>query len=299
MGANKKRREELARLNDAQANRDQAMANIMGQIRTAAKAAVIALVVIWLLGVSFWQGLDSVIPLYVAGALTLAIAIVALLVRRNIAKSRELGLMMGGDAPSEANRTKLEARVAKGDAAAVLAKAQLEVQEDPKKALETLEAANLEKAPKVMANQIRATRAMIHLNRGEVKAARELAEVIDLDKAPDPKTRANLAGVVAEAWARSGNPIEASQLLDKYDPTDEDLGDVKVQLLRARAFSEAHRRKVNVMKKALKDLEAVSPQLLTVFVSQKRVHPILMQEARRRLDKAGMVPRPKIQGARR
>lgn len=135
---------------------------------------------------------------------------------------------------------------------------------------------------------------MLHLNLGELKAARELSEDIDLDKTPDLATRANLAGIVAEAWARSGNPIEADELLGKYDPDAKGLQDVKVQIHRARAFVGAHRNDLNKMKRALKDLEDISVQLLAAFVGGKRIHPLLAKEARKRMERSGMVPRPKI-----
>jgi len=298
----KQAQEDIARLTDVSGARTDAMAQVTRQLRTAARVAAIAVVVVWLLAVSFWQGLESRVPLYIAAGLTVAGVVVALLVWRNLKKSQELGDLVGADLSPEqkaARMAKLQSRIDKGEATAILTKAQMEMQDDPRAALQTLEGANLNKAQKVVANQVRATRAMIHLNLGEVKAARDLAEVIDLDKAPDPKSRANLVGVVAEAWARSGNPIEASELLDKYDPNDDDFADVRVQLWRARAFSEAHRNKLSTMRKALKELESISPQLLAVFVGQKRVHPILMQEARKRLERSGLVPRPRIQGARR
>src|SRR5262249_10659882 len=149
--------------------------------------------------------------------------------------------------------------VQKGDAAAIIAKAQLEMQESPKDALATLEKVDLEKAQKMIASQVRAMRAMIHLTIGDVSAARELAEQIDLQKAADLKMRANLAGVVAEAWARSGNPIEANQLLDKYDPTDKDFDEMKVQLYKARVFACVHQNDLKGMRRALKLLEEISP----------------------------------------
>jgi hypothetical protein len=297
----KKRRQQqdLSQLTDLQATRDEAMAGVLSQLKTAARAAVIALVVIWLLAAGFASGLESILPVYIAAGLTVALAVVALIVWRNLRKSRELGLMMGGEGLSSEQKTKLEARVEKGDATAILTRAQMEMQGNPRQALETLERADLAKTQRVLAHQIRAMRSMLHLNLGEVKAARELADEIDVQKAPDPKSRANLAGVVAEAWARSGNPIEASELLDKFDPEEADMKDIRIQLYRARAFAAAHRNKLNPMRKALKELEAVSPQLLAVFVAQKRVHPMLMKEARRRLEKSGMIPNPRIQGVRR
>jgi len=291
----KKAAADLAELVDVKGTRQTAMDNVVRQLRTVARVTLIALVVIWLLALGFWTGLESEIPLWIAGGLTLTAAVAAGLIYRNYNKSRELGLMMG-EGGGEADMGKLDARVDKGDAAAILTRAQMEMQSDPKKALATLERAPLEKTQKVMANQIRATRAMIHLNQAEVKAARALAEDIDLAKAPDARSKANLAGVVAEAWARSGNSIEASELLDGFDPEDGDMDDVKIQLYRARAFAEAHRNRLPSMRKALKELEAVSPQLLAVFVGQKRVHPVLMKEARKRLEKSGLIPRQRIQG---
>lgn len=305
-GGKKKRKaqEDLQALADTSRARGDAMASARRQIQTAARVAGIALVVIWLLALGFWSGLDSMVPLYVAGSLTVVIAVVAVLVRRNLAKSEELGDMLGDGAdlsPEErAERiAKLEARVDKGEAAAIMAMAQLQMQDEPKSALATLEKANLDKGPKLVAHQVRGMRGMIHLNLGDVKAARELADEIDLAKMPDPKSRANLVGVVAEAWARSGNPIEASELLDKYDPEEKDFQDVKVQLLRARVFTSAHRNDLNGMKRAMKGLEELSPQLLAIFVGQKRVHPLLQKEARKRLEKSGLVPRQRIQGQRR
>jgi hypothetical protein len=273
------------------------------QLLTAAKVALGVVVVSWALAFGFYSGLDSVIPLWVAGVLTLAVAIAAFLVRRNLTKSEEMGALLTGDEMSDEERSvrlgKLEAKVEKGDSAAILAKAQLEMQDDPRAALVTLEKVDLEKAQKLIALQVRAMRGTIHLQLHEVGKARELADQMDLAKAPDPKTRAGFAAVVAEAWARSGNPIEAGELLDKYNEDEKDLADVRLQLLRARAFTCAHRQNIQGMKKALKSLQEISPQLAAMFVGQKRIHPLLEQEAMRLLQKSGLAPKAKVQFARR
>lgn len=281
-----------------------ALAAAKQQIRTAAKAAIIALVVIWLVCIALWSGLKSTIPLFVAGGFTVAFGIAAFLIRRNLNKSAELGQMVseGSDlSPEEraSRMAKLEERVVKGEAAAIIAKAQMQMQDSPRDALVTLESVNLEKAQKPVAMQVRAMRAMIHLNVGEVGAARELADAIDLTKAPDLKLRANLAGVVAEAWARSSNPIEANDLLNKYDLNDKEFEDVKVQLIRARVFSTVHANDLNGMKRALKQLEEISPQLLGLFVGQKRIHPLLQQEAKKKLEKSGLMPKQRISARQR
>jgi hypothetical protein len=297
-------REELSKLADTSASRRAAAEGVRQQLRTAARVVAIALVVVWLLALGFASGLGSWIPLAVAAVLTVVAAVGAYRVRRNLVQSEEVGAMLeGGDELSAEERAarigQLDEKVARGDVAAVLAKAQLQMQEAPRDAIATLEAVDLDKQQKPIAAQIRVMRAMLHLNLAEVKAARELADAVDLTKAPDLKTRASFAGIVAEAWARSGNPIEASELLAKYDPADEQFKELKVQLLRARAFATAHRNDLDGMKRALKGLEEVSPQLLALFLTTKRVHPLLAQEARRRLEKSGAIPRPKLQVQRR
>ncbi len=304
--ARKKNRagKDLSEVADLGKARNDALAAARGQIRTIAKVAIGVVVVLWLLAAGFGSGLETRVPYYIALAITGAIGVGAFFVRRNLGKSEALGQLIaeGMDlSPDErASRiAKLAPQVDKGDIGSIIAKAQLQMHDSPREALETLEKVNLEKAAKVMANQVRGMRGMIHLNLGEVKAARELSDTIPLDKTPDLKSRANLAGIVAEAWARSGNPIEAAELLDKYDTEDKDFQDVKVQLLRARAFASAHQNKLDRMRKALKQLEELSPQLLAVFVGQKRVHPLLSQEAKKRLEKSGLMPKTKIQGARR
>ncbi len=297
--------DELAKITDASGARADAMATMRRQIATMGKVAAGTLVVVWLLAFGFWSGLESIVPVYVAAVVTVVIAIAAFMIRRNLGKSEELGALMGDGELSAEERQKridkLEGRIAKGEHAAILTKAQLQMQEDQngRTALETLETVDLEKAPKVIANQVRGMRAMIHLNHGEVKAARQLADAVLFDKTPDLASRANLAGIVAEAWARSGNPIEAEELLAKYDIDDPKFKDTRVQLLKAKVFVTVHRNNLQSMRKNLKLLEAVSPQLLAVFVQGKRIHPLLKKEATKRLQKSGIMPQPRVQAARR
>ncbi len=294
---------ELARLSDTSQARAKATAQARSQVRSLARLALGVVVVTWLLALGFWSGLESTIPLFVALAITVALGGAALWVRRNLGRSEALGELLGdGDlTPEERSRRveQLGARVDKGEHAAIIAAAQLEMQDDPKAALAILERADLAKGQKLVVNQIRGMRVMIHLNLGDLKAARLIADEVELEKTPDLATRANLAGVVAEAWARSGNPIEADELLAGYDPGAKALFDVRVQLFRARAFVSAHRNDLARMRRAVRDLEGVSVQLLAGFVGGKRVHPLLAQEAKRRLERSGAMPRPKVQMLRR
>jgi hypothetical protein len=292
-------KEERAALAELTKGKGDALGAAKKQLKTAARVAGIALIVIWLIAVSLVSGTKSIIPVYVAAGLTVTMGVAAVLIRRNLGKSEELGAMLSDGAELSAEErqgriAKLTERVAKGDAAAIIAKAQLEMQEAPRDALKTLEQVDLDKAQKLVALQVRGMRAMIHLNLGEVNSARDLVDSIDLSKSPDLKLRANLAGIIAETWARSGNPIEANQLLDKYDPDDKEFADVRVQLLRARTFSTVHANDIDGMRRALKALEQVSPQLMALFVGQKRIHPLLMQEAKKRLEKSGFAPKQRI-----
>ena len=291
-------RAELAALNDTSTQRASAMEQARRQVGTLYKVAAGVVVMAWALALGFRSGLESSIPLYVAAVLTVAVGVLVAWVWRNLGKSEELGALIGDTNLDEAERSRridqLTARVEKGEHAAILAQAQLQMQNDPRAAIKTLEEADLSKGQKLVTNQIRGMQAMLHLNLGEISSARELVEAIELDKTPDLPTRANLAGIVAEAWARSGNPIEADELIGKYDPSERKYKDVRVQIFRARAFIGAHRNDVAKMKKALKDLETISVQLLVSFVGAKRVHPLLTKEARKRLERAGAVPRPKV-----
>jgi hypothetical protein len=299
MSAKRRAKEERAALAELTKSKGDALGAAKKQLKTAAKVAAIALVVVWLVAAAMVSGLKSIIPVYVATGLTVVMAVAAFLIRRNLGKSEELGAMLseGADLSPEERASriaKLSERVQKGDAAAIIAKAQLEMQEAPRDALKTLEQVDLEKAQKLVVMQVRGMRAMIHLNLGDVNDARRLVDPIDLSKSPDLKLRANIAGIVAETWARSGNATEANQLLDKYDPDDKQFEEVRVQLLRARAFAAVHANDLNSMRRALKALEEVSPQLMALFVGQKRIHPLLMQEAKKKLEKSGLAPKQRI-----
>lgn len=299
----KKQQKELAEALNLEEARSSVLDDTKKQLRTVAKVVLVVLVVTWLLAAGFASGMKTAIPVYIALGVTVLFAAGALLLRRNLRKSQEMSEMMSAEGLSEeelaARIQKLAPKVAKGDSGAIIANARLIMQENPKGALEVLEKANLEKGAKMMAVQVQAMRAMIHLDLGEIKAAREVADAMLLDKVPDSRARASFSAVVAEAWARTGNPIEATDLLDKYDASDAAFKDARMQLLRARAFTAAHRNDLTGMKRALKGLTEISPQLLGIFAGQKRVHPLLMKEARKRLEKSGMIPRPKVQMQRR
>ncbi len=189
--------------------------------------------------------------------------------------------------------SQLEGKADKGDTAALFAKSQLLMHEDPRKALEVLEQINLDRVMAPIADEARGQRAMIHLLLGEVDRARALADAIDLSRHDQIKSRAALAAVVAESWARSGQGKRAGETLDLFDPENSELNDIKPQLYRSRAFVAASQSDVKRMKHALRRLRGINPQLLGGFV-QKKVHPLLEREARQMLMQSGAVPKKMI-----
>jgi hypothetical protein len=197
------------------------------------------------------------------------------------------------DADRKAAIEKLEASSNKNDPAAIFAKAQLELQEDPKKALKTLERIDLGKVMAQVADEARGQRAMIHLMLGDVSEAKTLVSGIDLKRHQEPRTRAMLAAVAAEAWSRSGDAKKAVETLSLFDPEDAAFAELKPQLYRALAYATAYTNDLQGMRRALKKLAAHDVRLLGGFL-MKRTHPLLQKEAKKALEQSGQVPRKMI-----
>ena len=197
------------------------------------------------------------------------------------------------DEDRKAALAKLSTDFKKGDTAAVFARAQLELQEDPKKALATLESIDLNKVMAPVADEARGQRAMIHLTQGEVGPARQLTDNIDLSRHQDARTRAMLASVKAEAMARSGDAKKSKEMLDLYDFEDATFEPIRPQLYRALAYAAAHDSDLTTMRKALRKLLSVDVRLLGGFM-MKKTHPLLQKEARKMLEQSGQVPKKMV-----
>jgi len=187
----------------------------------------------------------------------------------------------------------LEAGAKKKDVAAIFAKAQLELQENPKQAIATLETIDLNKVMAPVADEARAQRAMIHLMLGEVSLARQLADGVELARHQEPKSRAMIAAVVSEAWARSGNAKKAIETLELFDPDDAVYEQLRPQLYRARAYAYAHTSDLKGMRKALRKLLDQDVRLLGGFF-MKKTHPLLQKEAKKLVEQSGQVPRKMV-----
>lgn len=227
------------------------------------------------------------------GAVTVAAIALVVWAIRFAAKTRAVAdIVKAADSPQARKEalSKLETDFKKGDTAAIFAKAQLQLHEDPRVALQTLEQIDLAKVMAPIADEARGQRAMIHLVLGEAERARQLADNIDLSRHQQPKTRASLVTVISEAWARTGQGKKALDTLSVFDPEDPEFAELKAQLYRAQAFAYAAVNDTKGIRKALRKLMEINPQLLGGFLV-KKIHPLLEREAKELLKRSGAVPK--------
>jgi hypothetical protein len=228
-----------------------------------------------------------------AGVITVAAGALVTWVIRFANKSRAVAnLVQGAQTPAARKEAlaKLESDYKKGDTAAIFARAQLELHEDPRKALATLETIDLNKVMAPMADEARAQRAMIHLILGEPDRARQLVDGIELSRQQQAKSRAMLVSVMGEAWARTGQGKKALDTLTVFDPEDPEYADLKPQLYRAYAFAYAAVQDTKNIRRVLRKMVEINPQLLGGFCV-KKVHPLLKREAEEMLKRSGAIPR--------
>jgi hypothetical protein len=231
--------------------------------------------------------------LAIPAGLTLAIGGVLLYTLRQAKKARGVANILRGVESAEDRKAaleKLETGFKKGDPARVFAQAQLEMQDDPRKALATLETIDLGKVMAPVADEARSQRAMIHLMLGEVSLARQLADNVDLKRQQDPRSRAMVAAIVSEAWARSGQAKKAIETLDVFDLNDAQLEPLRPQIYRSYAYAYAHTNRLKDLRRVLRRMLDIDVRLLGGFL-MKKTHPLLQKEARRLVEQSGAVPR--------
>lgn len=257
----------------------------------------IPVVAVWAIGIlvaGFSTSKTTItVALAIPGVVTLAIAGMVVWALNQAKKAKGVASILAGAEDAEgraAAMEKLETQFKKKDPAAIFAKAQLQMQEDPKAALATLEQIDLGKVMAPIADEARAQRAMIHLMLGQPQRARELADGVDLSRHQDVKSRAMIGAVVSEAWARTGAAQKAVDTLELFDVADEELEPVAPQLHRARAYAYAHTNKLKPMRRELKRLLDQDFRLLASFL-EKKSHPLLQKEAKKLLEQSGKVPR--------
>jgi hypothetical protein len=237
-----------------------------------------------------------VVMISLPAIVTLLALAVVIWVTRQAKKARGVASILSRAESAEGRKAalaELDATYKKNDPTAVFGKAQLEMQDDPKKALATLEKIDLTKVLGPVADETRAQRAMIHLTLGEVGPARQLVDNIDLGRHRDPKTRAMLTAVCAEAWARTGSAKKAAETLALLDPEDAVYEQLRPQLYRALAYGYAHTNDIKGMRRVLKKLLQIDVRLLGGFMT-KRSHPLLQKEAKKVAEQSGLVPRKMV-----
>jgi hypothetical protein len=274
--------------------------------RSLAIRVGIPALIVWAIALA----IPGVWPKAVAGVLTVIVGGVIVWALRFATRTRAVAKIVQTADSAEARKdaiAKLDTDFKKDDTAATFAKAQLQMQEDPRAALRTLETINLDKVMAPMADEARAQRGMIHLILSETDEARALVDKIDMTRHKEPRIRAMMAAIVGEAWARTGQAGKAVELLETFDPNDEAFAELKPQLLRSRAFAYAWANNTKQMKTTLRSLSALNPQYLSGFVTKKKspmgvpprgVHPMLEKEAFEMLMRSGAIPR-KMQQMRR
>jgi hypothetical protein len=273
--------------------------------KTAVRVALI-LLAFWLVGglvaamtprspVLFWLALG--VPA-VATVVVVGVLVWTLRRARSAAQVADVLRKVVTAEDRQAALAELDGKLKKNDPTGVFARAQLELQEDPKKALATLESLDLSKLMAPVADEARSQRAMIHLALGQVNLARQLVDNIELKRAQDSRSRAMLAAISAEAFARSGDAKKALATLELFDPDDAELAQLRPQLLRSAAFAYAHSTKVKELRRVLRQLVKIDVRLLGGFL-QGKTHPLLRKEARQAVEQSGMVPtRMQVQRSR-
>lgn len=230
----------------------------------------------------------------VAGVLTAVLAGVVLFALYYMRKTQRVASIVG-EAKTKEDREQAIARIdkefKKDDTAAIFAKAQLQMHEDPRAALATLETIDLKKVMANQADEARAQRAMIHLMLNETQEARTLVDPIDLGRQQDQRGKAMIAAVVCEAWARTGQAKRAKDILDLFDAEDSTLGDVRPGLLRATVFVCGALDDLKTARSAMHKLAKTDARIVAGF-AQKGVHPLLVEEAKKILTRAGVIQAP-------
>ena len=248
----------------------------------------------WVIAVMVQTAVKNWWPTAVAGVLTALVAGAFVYFMRLLKSQQAIGALLSQANSTEGRKDalkRLETDFKKDDVQAVIARSQIEMQDDPKKAIATLETIDLGKQMQPVADQVRTMRAMMHLTQGEAKEARMLVDQVEMSKQQDLRARAMFAAVAAEAWGRTGQAKKGVDVLELFNPDDPELAEFQIQLYRSRAFAFAGANDMKSATRAMKKLAEMNPQLLGMFIMGKKVHPLLQREAQQIVAKSGMMPR--------
>lgn len=233
----------------------------------------------------------------VLGVITLTLLGGAIYVWRMFKKQQEVVALMQRSAESPEARKKVLAELdasAGDDVMKLLAKANLEAQDDPDKALKTLEAIDIEKVPVMMADDVRMFRAQLYLLKNRVNDAADLADKIQLSRPQQqPESRGMMVATVAEAWARVGKHKEALDLLAATSPDDDTFGKARLPLLFARIFGNHYAGRRELVRKDLITLTKIEVNALGRFLDPRFDVPQEIQRTAREVAERS----PEVQAA--
>lgn len=227
----------------------------------------------------------STVLMIIVGVLTAVLAGVLIWAFRMIRKQRSLvGMLQGATESPEARRDAL-AKLSEGKDASspqkVFARAQLLAQDDPKGALKLIETVPLEKYPAPMQDDVSLLKAQLYLSFGRTQDARKCADSMNLDNPDRKEIRPYAAGVVAEAWGRTGKSKEALALLETVEIPKKNGEQIAIQLRIAKVFAKFASGQRGPARTELNSLADEDPNYLGKFLApQFRVHPELQKLAR-------------------
>lgn len=183
-------------------------------------------------------------------------------------KQSQLLEILKGAGTDEGRKAALE-KLSQGDskdAMNAVARAQLLARDDPKAAIEVLEAVDIDKAPSMNQDEVRAVLAQLYLAMGRVKDARPLVDRIKVESAPVPKARVMYAAVAAETLARTGSAPEAKKILESNPATDPEFADIAPMIYRAQVFTFMATKNRGLARTAMFALAQHEPNHLAPFV---------------------------------
>jgi hypothetical protein len=260
-------------------------------------------VVMWAFAIST----GSTVLMIIVGVLTLLLLGVLAWAYRYIRKQRSLVSTLQGAAQSPEARRAALAQLAEGKDAnsptTLFARAQLAAAEDPKGALALIEKVELKAFPAAMQDDVALLKTQLFLSLGRTADARKSADFMNLDNPQRAQVRAMAATIVAEAWARTGKPKEALELLTTVEVPRKDAEQLGLQIRVARIFARFAANQRNQALTELNELASEDLNQLGRFVlPQFRVHPELQKLARRVLEQhpaARRLKQPARRGAQR
>ncbi len=205
------------------------------------------------------------------GVLTLVLAGLGLYMWRWYQKQLELmNLAKRANESPEARKAAIEQlkqrEAVDNDVTNTLMRAQLELQEDPEKAVATLDSIDMKKVPAMLLNEVRGMKAQVYLVKNRVEEASRLADEIQLSQIQQPEVRAVMAATVAEAWARTEKLKEARDILATFSPDEKAYENARVPLLFARIFANWAESKRDLVRKDMVVLCRENFQYLARFM---------------------------------